>query len=321
MSEAFAAPVDIANRALQKLGQTRITAFTDDSKAASEAGFIYDKVRRAELRRNVWRFAIRVAVLRALDTDSRTVGFPAWAIGTTYAQNFVVLDGGQLWYSKAAGNIGHAPSDTSAYWTRYFGAVVAVPYDSTTTYYAGDLVYVGSAVSLSLISNNSDTPPSSNWLVLTAATLTAISIIYPIGSGPFSQNGSRNVYQLPNGYLKKAPQAPKAGSYSLFGSPGNIGYDDWAFQDNYIVANWSTDLIIFRFVADIADVSQFDDMFCEGLACRIGVELCEPLTQSVEKAQMLGKEYDTFMSEARTVNCIETGPVESPLDDYLACRY
>ena len=58
----FVSPVDIANRACQHIGAKRITAFTDDVVQATELGFVYDKLRRRELRRNVWGFSIRRAV-------------------------------------------------------------------------------------------------------------------------------------------------------------------------------------------------------------------------------------------------------------------
>jgi hypothetical protein len=63
-----------------------------------------------------------------------------------------------------------------------------------------------------------------------------------------------------------------------------------------------------------------DPMFCEGLGARIGLEICEPLTQSDSKLGTISQIYKTFMSDARNVNGIETGSVEPPLDDYITCR-
>ena len=77
---------------------------------------------------------------------------------------------------------------------------------------------------------------------------------------------------------------------------------------------------VYRFTADVQDVTKMDDMFCEGLACRIGLEVAEPLTQSGAKIGTISQEYKTFMSEARIVNGIETGPTEPPEDDYVTCR-
>jgi hypothetical protein len=48
--------------------------------------------------------------------------------------------------------------------------------------------------------------------------------------------------------------------------------------------------------------------------------VCEPLTQSSAKLGTIAKMYDTFMTEARIVNGIETGAEEPPEDDYVTCR-
>ena len=62
------------------------------------------------------------------------------------------------------------------------------------------------------------------------------------------------------------------------------------------------------------------DMFCEGLSCRIALEVCEKLTQSSEKLKGIDGEYKVFMGDARDTNGIEQGSVEPPLDDYIATR-
>ena len=78
--------------------------------------------------------------------------------------------------------------------------------------------------------------------------------------------------------------------------------------------------VIFPFVADITDVTQMDDMFCEGLACRIALAVIEVLTQSSTKTSTIAGEYKHFMTEARLVNAIEVGAITPPLDDWVACR-
>ena len=51
------------------------------------------------------------------------------------------------------------------------------------------------------------------------------------------------------------------------------------------------------------------------------MEICEPITQSTTKLQIIAKEYDKFMTEARMVNGIETRSEEPPLDDYISSRF
>jgi hypothetical protein len=76
---------------------------------------------------------------------------------------------------------------------------------------------------------------------------------------------------------------------------------------------------VFRFVADVASVPQMNSMFCEGLGARIALATCETITQSREKIGTIGQIYEKFMRDARLQNFIETGPVEPPMDDWLAC--
>jgi hypothetical protein len=79
-------------------------------------------------------------------------------------------------------------------------------------------------------------------------------------------------------------------------------------------------VILLRFIADITDVRCMDDMFCEGLAARIALEICEPITQDLGKAQKCAAEYNRIMGEARIVNAIESGSDQPPEDDYISCR-
>jgi hypothetical protein len=60
--------------------------------------------------------------------------------------------------------------------------------------------------------------------------------------------------------------------------------------------------------------------FCEGLAARIGLEVCETLTQSTAKIGTISKIYDRFMPEAGIVDGIEDGYTDSPDDDYITVR-
>jgi hypothetical protein len=96
-------------------------------------------------------------------------------------------------------------------------------------------------------------------------------------------------------------------------------YNDWLLESNYLVTQECYPIVL-RFVADVQDVTKFDDMFCELLAARIALETVERLTQSTAKAAEIGQMYKTFGTDARIVNGIEVGPVEPPIDDYISCR-
>src|SRR5690348_4667960 len=376
----FSTPVDIGNRACQHCGTTRIDStlgFTEDSLAAGEIGFVYDKLRRSELRRNVWAFAIRKAALRAIDTTTMFLQPTLWSSTTTYAYGAIVEDTlGFLWQGRAQDNLNNTPGN-SQQWEAYAGPMTVTPYDTTgeTGYYAGELVYEtpgdgtytvfmclitgtsnepstttafdstvtymkdqivtsASIVYVSLVDFNlNNTPASSptkwtttnpfgtadvNWLQISVG-LVNLPVIYPLGSGPSSQNFTRNLFRLPANYLRMAPQDPKAGSVSFLGAPSGLMYKDWDLTGQYIVSRTPFPIVL-RFVADITDVSTMDDMFCEGLGASIAKAVWKKLAGPAARFTDVLEAYNSAMGQARLVNGIETGPTEPAEDDYITCR-
>jgi hypothetical protein len=375
------AAVDICNRALQKIGAARIASLTEDSRNAAECAACYDILREAELRRNVWRCSVRRSAMRAVDTTSFTYVPATWSGTALYPINAIAIYNGVWYQSLVANNLDNTPADDSTAWTAYFASPMATPYDSSLSYFLGELVYTpsttGAKVYLSLANGNADAPtttppawdatityglgvfvtaadtvvyvskaalnlnlnptgggnstywatvsgsqtqqPIGNWLLLDG-TLSAVNIIYPAGTGPASDSTTRNVFLLPRGYLRDAPQNPKAGQSSVLGFPSNRAVTDWVFENSFLVSV-ETGPIVFRFAANITNAAEFDPLLREGLAARVGMELCEPLTQAQDKLQAVTKAYERAMGEARMVNGIEQGPVEQPLDDYIATRF
>lgn len=316
-------PTDVANRALQYVGASRIAVgalLTEDSKNASEIRACYDILRRAELRRNIWRFAIRTVALRPIAVaTSKLVAFGTWSSVTAYALNDIVTGpDGIVYQSRVTANTANTPASNPTKWSLYFGSIVSQEFVAGTAYYAGELVTSSGILYISKISANMDTPPTANWMTMaTVPTLSAPNFVYPLGVGADSVTSS--AYRLPNGFLREAPQNPKNGAVSIMGDPIGNAYSDWSYESDYLISP-SGGVILYRYVADLADTEAFDALFIEGFACRLAIAVCEPLTQSTTKAQAVASEYNKFMSEARTVNGIETGSVEPPLDNYLECR-
>lgn len=321
MSDVITA-THIANRALQRVGAGRIAAgalFTEDSKNASECAACYDILRRAELRRNVWRCSIRRAPLRPVDTTTMAYTPPAWAVGTTYAAAAIVTYNGTWYSSLTAANVGNTPGDDTTSWTRYFGPNTASLWDATVTYYAGEIVYIATTAYLSLINTNTSlTSVGASWLTLTG-TVALVFISYPASVGPVSSD-NKSIYMLPQGFMRKASQNPNPGLSSTLGYPSNPASSDWVFENTFFMTS-DTGLVIFRFAADITNASEFDPLFVEGLGCKIALEVCEPLTQSTTKHEQIKADYKTVMRDARAVNGIETGSDAPPLDDYISTRY
>jgi len=155
---------DVANRALQNCGASLIGAdalWTEDSKNASEIRNCYDSLRRAELRRNVWRFAVRRVPLRPVDSYTYKIVPSLYSPTATYLANTIVEYDGVWFIAMRDIAAGVAPL-TSADWETYFGPVTVTPWNGAITYFAGELVYTpassGYAVYLSTENGNTDIP-------------------------------------------------------------------------------------------------------------------------------------------------------------------
>lgn len=226
-----------------------------------------------------------------------------WASGTSYSiGNQVGASDGLIYTSKTNSNLGNNPANggSPSNWTN---TGVFNPWTTVFTLGGGNSQWI--QIGGSAFPNG--------------VTVTPLKITWPIGTGPMSQSWSRNCYRLPGGYLRKAPQLPSAGRSSWLGAPGNLSATDWEYDGDFLVTI-DSNVIVLRFVADVQDVTKFPDLFCEGLACRIALEIVPPITQSVNKEAAIKASYEKFMTEARTVGGIEAGPVEPPLDDLIACR-
>ena len=74
----MASQVDILNRALIKLGAGQVTSITDNTKAARVLSGLWDTVRKSELTRRFWYFALARASLPVLSTA------PAWGFDSQF---------------------------------------------------------------------------------------------------------------------------------------------------------------------------------------------------------------------------------------------
>jgi len=422
--------LDIRNRALQHCGASRIRALNEVGKNNSETAFCYGKLREAELRRNVWTFACRRTMLRAVDANTMLLNTSLWSPSTTYFVGSIAADQyGNLWISRIPNNLANDPL-LSVYWEPYFGPLSVALYDSTIAYFVGELVYTTTGnglarVYLSLQSDNADNPatataydatavyvknqvvtylsvaymslidlntgntPSSapalwdagttygaaatvggsdgmiyssvgggnigndpttdggvnwtgtgvlnpwttvfvhgtgstKWLQIGGAefpagvTLTTLNLIYPWGTGPSPDANSKNVFLLPAGYLRRAPQNPKPG-LTVVGGPSGVTYDDWLIEGGYLTSR-ETGPILLRFVADITDVSRMHALFCEGLSARIALAICDRVTQDKGQIQLVARIFKQWEDAALTIDGIEDGHTDPPDDDYVTVR-
>lgn len=217
-----------------------------------------------------------------------TAAPPAWDATISYRNGDTVTSAADVWQSDGDLNLNNTPGVSG--WTLL----------STLTTQAGNRV-------------------GQDWLYIEGATVSSLEIDYPLADGPAYRSGGYNVFRYPIGFIREAPQDTRAGSTSWLGAPWGLSYTDWRHENGYIVSS-SYGPIVYRFVADVSDVKTFDPMFCETLGARIGYEIVERLTQATGKKSDIASTYQKFGIEARLINAIETGPVELPLDDYLAAR-
>lgn len=325
MALAFQQPVDIANRAIQHVGARRINLMTDLSKQAKEMNFCYDKLRVAELRRAVWRFATRRVTLHVLTQNTLRFIPPTWLAGTTYVLGDVVQDAnGVYWVSKIAANVGNTPgaytAGTPAKWEQCFLSMFADQYGSTTVYNAGDIVYKSGPIFYIQTNNNvSGNDPAVNtgnvWKTLTGTGNVAPFYPMPVGVSMTVDGLARNIFPLPNGFLRLAAVDPKFAAGSVLATSGGVQDSDWQLEGDYIVSASASNILL-RFVGDVSDVTFMDPLFCEGLAARMGYETCETLTQSNVKQQAIAQAYQRFISDARMINAIEIGDTEGREEEY-----
>jgi len=236
------------------------------------------------------------------EANTPTSSAAAWASGTAYTIGQAATGSDGIRYTSVGnGNLGNDPTLTSP--TSWTNTGTLTPWTTSFTGGAGSVKWrqIGGA----------EFPMG--------VGLSTLDIVYPLGTGPSTQAASRNIFMLPSGFLREASQYPKSGVTTWLGGPSGVTYNDWVLENGFLVTN-DTGPLPYRFVADVTDVSRMDPMFCEGLAARVGLEICEPVTQSSAKLSTIAKVYDTFMTEARTVNAIEQGPDEPPMDDFITCR-
>ena len=84
--------------------------------------------------------------------------------------------------------------------------------------------------------------------------------------------------------------------------------DEWTVEGRKLLGDFSTANI--RYISIITDPMQFDPLFSVALATRISIQICMRLTSDENLRNMLRKDFDEHMQEARSASGQE-GEVES----------
>lgn len=121
--------------------------------------------------------------------------------------------------------------------------------------------------------------------------------------------GRNYAYQLPDDFVKIAPLDPQAKDNPT----------DYLFEGTQLLTNETGPLNI-RYVSSDTAEEKFDPMFVLALAAKIASHIVEPLTQSAGKKNQVDDNYLFHIRKARQLNAIESGPVESEIDEWERTR-
>lgn len=99
-----------------------------------------------------------------------------------------------------------------------------------------------------------------------------------------------------------------------------IDPDDWAHEAVGIVSNFAPPLAL-RYVARVTDPTKYHPQFIEAFVCRLGMEMADPLTDSMEKWRKCGAMYRDAIKEAKRLNAIQNPPATlNNNDSWLIAR-
>lgn len=95
---------------------------------------------------------------------------------------------------------------------------------------------------------------------------------------------------------------------------------DWVLEGRKILTNDGSTIYL-RYIRDVEDTAQWDSSFYNVVCAALALDICERLTQSNQKKQLLTQDYEEALRRAKRVDAFETGP-EDPVDDnWWLARY
>ena len=121
--------------------------------------------------------------------------------------------------------------------------------------------------------------------------------------------GRANCFTLPADFVRLAESYPE----------DNTNVNDWTIEGKKIYTDDSAPLYI-RYVYDVTDITQLDFLFVELWASALAYELCEEITQSNTKKQLLEAEVEEILRKAKKANAIERVAQRPPEDPWVTAR-
>lgn len=99
----------------------------------------------------------------------------------------------------------------------------------------------------------------------------------------------------------------------------DLSTGEYQVEGRAILANDSA--LYVRYIYQVTDPNQYDALFVDAVATRLAFELCEALTQSNTKKELMWNEYQDSLTRARLVDGQENPPVDFEEDDWVLVRY
>lgn len=121
--------------------------------------------------------------------------------------------------------------------------------------------------------------------------------------------GRARSFQLPSDFIRLSNDFPE----------DNLNTKDWIIQEKKIYTDDSDPLYI-RYVARITDPNTMTPLFRELLATKIAYELCEELTQSNTKKELLATDLLNAERKAKKSNAFQKVAAEAPEVSWITSR-
>lgn len=95
--------------------------------------------------------------------------------------------------------------------------------------------------------------------------------------------------------------------------------DDWRVENGKIAAEGNGTLSV-RYIKDETDTEKYDASLAMVMALRLAVEICEKITGSRPKRELLLQEYMQVLNDAKVDDGQEQSPAEFEEDDWIRSR-
>lgn len=99
----------------------------------------------------------------------------------------------------------------------------------------------------------------------------------------------------------------------------SVGAARWAVEGRRVLADAAPPLSL-AYAARVTDPALYPPLFLEALSSRLAADLAEPLTQSGTMGEAKMREHRLILSEARSRDAQESGPVFAPATGWSAAR-